>query len=225
MKRKKSKKADLEMRKSTFFQLGVVISLSLVLMAFELVKSNGNTTSIDVGRIETSNDIDVILPTKPEVKTPLPKQSNTTVFKTVDNKTLVDDIFVSIEIDPDEEFPDYVPVEDKPEDPVVSNEVFVAVEEMPEFHGGEQKLQEFLRENIVYPKLAIDIGLSGRVIIGFVIEPDGSLSNIRVARGISPLLDDEAMRVVQMMPKWKPGKQRQKAVKVSYNIPIDFKLR
>ena len=225
MNRKKSKKADLEWRKSTFFQLGIVISLSLVLMAFEFVKNNGNTNSLTIGTVVTSTDIDVIIPTKIEVEIPLPKQSNTSVFETVDDKVLVNNIFVSIEVDPDEEFPDYVPVEDDPEPVSTSNELFVAVEEMPEFPGGQQKLSEFLRDNIVYPKLAIDIGLSGKVTINFVVEPDGSLSNIRVARSTSPVLDNEAIRVVKMMPKWNPGKQRQKAVKVSYNLPIEFNLR
>jgi len=225
MKRKKSKKADLEMRKSTFFQLGIVISLSLVLMAFEFVKSNGSTTSFNVGTVETPDDIILIIPTKPEVDIPLPKQSNSTNFETVNDKISVEDIFITTEIDPDDEFPDYVPIEDKPEPVIASDEIFVAVAEMPEFPGGEQKLMEFLRENIVYPKLAIEIGLSGKVTVGFVVEPDGSLSNIRVARGISPLLDNEAIRVVKMMPKWKPGKQRQKAVKVGYNLPIEFNLR
>ena len=225
MNTKKSKKADLEWRKSTFFQLGIVISLSLVLMAFEFVKSSGNSDFVDIGTVETSIDI-LVIQTKHDVELPKPKPIPTgTHFETVDNKDLLKDFGFSVEIEPEDDFGDYKPVVDEPEIITAPDIPFVAVEEMPEFPGGEQELMKYLKENIVYPKIAIETNISGKVIISFVIETDGSLSNISIARSASPSLDTEALRVVGMMPKWKPGKQRQKTVRVSYNLPIDFILK
>lgn len=226
MNPKKSKKADLEWRKSTFFQLGIVISLSLVLMAFEFIRGNGSPGVVDIGIVETPDEI-VIVPITPDVELPQPKIKPivASIIETVDDKTLVDSDPFSNEIDPTESIPDYVPIEEKPEVIVAPDIAFVAVEEMPEFPGGNDELMKYLKENIVYPKIAIETNISGKVIISFVIETDGSLSNINIARSASPSLDEEALRVVKMMPKWKPGKQRQKTVRVSYNLPVDFILR
>lgn len=102
--------------------------------------------------------------------------------------------------------------------------IYQIVEEMPEFPGGEEAIREFVVKNIQYPQKAIDAGAYGRVFVGFVIEPDGSVSNVTLLRGIGFGCDEEAMRVVKMMPKWQPGMQNGEAVRVSYMIPINFKL-
>ena len=102
--------------------------------------------------------------------------------------------------------------------------IYQIVEEMPEFPGGEEAIREFVAKNIQYPQKAIDAGAYGRVFVGFVIEPDGSVSNVTLLRGIGFGCDEEAMRVVKMMPKWQPGMQNGEAVRVSYMIPINFKL-
>ena len=94
----------------------------------------------------------------------------------------------------------------------------------PMFCGGCQKLLEFIETNLVYPQEAIDAGIEGKVYIDFYIEKDGAISDAQVLRGIGYGCDEEAMRVVKTMPKWKPGMQRGKAVRVSYLLPIDFKL-
>ena len=226
MDRKKSKKADLEWRKSTFFQLGIVISLSLVLMAFELVKSPKNSNFITIGMAETPDDI-VLIQTKHELELPKPiiKPIVASVIETVDNNQLVESILPPTEYDPNESIPDYIPIEEKPEDITTPHDPFIPVEIMPEFPGGEQELMKFLKDNIVYPKIAIETNISGKVIVSFIVESDGSLSNIGIARSASPSLDKEALRVVEKMPKWSPGKQRQKPVRVNYNLPIDFILR
>ena len=105
-----------------------------------------------------------------------------------------------------------------------SGEVYQIVEEMPEFPGGMQKLMEFLSNNIQYPQVAREEGIQGRVFVGFIVEPDGSISNVKVQRGIGSGCDEEAVRVIKSMPKWEPGKQRGQAVHVSYQIPINFRL-
>jgi protein TonB len=96
---------------------------------------------------------------------------------------------------------------------------------MPEFPGGMGELMKYLAENIKYPPLAKESGIQGRVFINFVVEPNGSISNVKVLRGIGGGCDEEAVRVVSKMPNWKPGKQRGKAVRVSYNLPVKFTLQ
>ena len=101
-------------------------------------------------------------------------------------------------------------------------EIFTIVEEQPTFSMGEEARQKFLSENIKYPDLARENGIQGTVYVTFVVEPDGSLSNVQVLKGIGAGCDEEAIRVVKMMPKWTPGKQRGKNVRVKINMPIKF---
>ena len=103
-------------------------------------------------------------------------------------------------------------------------EIFFIVEEMPEFPGGEQALRQFIGNSIDYPKVAQEKGIQGKVYVTFVVTKDGSVANATIARGVDPSLDKEALRVVNNLPKWKPGKQRGKEVNVSYTVPINFKL-
>jgi TonB family protein len=111
----------------------------------------------------------------------------------------------------------FVPVEQNPE-------FFDVVEQMPEFPGGAHALFEFLGKNIHYPKAAEDAGIQGRVIVTFVVMKDGSIGEVKVAKGVSPELDAEALRCVKSMPKWIPGKQNGEAVNVKYTIPLSFRL-
>ena len=109
--------------------------------------------------------------------------------------------------------------------PEVANKVFDVVEEMPSFPGGQGALMSFLSSNIKYPVVAQENGVQGRVIVGFVVEKDGSISDVKVMRSVDPSLDREAQRVVKSMPKWKPGKQNGSAVRVKYTVPVVFRLQ
>ncbi len=109
--------------------------------------------------------------------------------------------------------------------PEVASKVFDVVEEMPSFPGGQGALMQYLGSNIKYPVVAQENGVQGRVIVGFVVEPDGSISGVNVMRSVDPSLDKEAMRVVKSMPKWKPGKQNGSAVRVKYTVPVVFRLQ
>ncbi len=109
--------------------------------------------------------------------------------------------------------------------PEVSNKVFDVVEEMPSFPGGTGALMSFLSSNIKYPVVAQENGVQGRVIVGFVVERDGSITDVRVMRSVDPSLDREAQRVVKAMPRWKPGKQNGSAVRVKYTVPVVFRLQ
>ena len=105
------------------------------------------------------------------------------------------------------------------------NGVYQIVEEMPKFPGGEDALMDYVSKNVVYPKEAQEKGISGRVFVGFIVEKDGSVSDVKVLRGIGGGCDEEAVRVISGLPKWKPGKQEGKPVRVSYQMPINFKLQ
>jgi TonB family protein len=106
-----------------------------------------------------------------------------------------------------------------------NNDVYFIVEQMPEFQGGELGLRKFVANNIKYPVYAQDHGIQGKVYVNFIIDQDGSVRNISVAVSVDPVLDAEAKRVISLMPKWKPGFQRGKPVRVSYTVPVTFELR
>ncbi len=109
--------------------------------------------------------------------------------------------------------------------PEVATKVFDVVEEMPSFPGGSAALMSYLSSNTKYPVVAQENGVQGRVIVSFVVERDGSISDVKVARSVDPSLDREAQRVVKSMPKWKPGKQNGSAVRVKYTVPVVFRLQ
>jgi protein TonB len=126
-------------------------------------------------------------------------------------------VFEEIEGEMPEIFPEVGEVEGE-------SDVYQIVEQMPEFPGGEAELFHYISKNIHYPQKAREKGIQGRVFIGFIVEKDGSISNVRNLRGVDSELDAEAIRVVESMPRWKPGMHRGEPVRVSYQIPIVFKL-
>ena len=116
------------------------------------------------------------------------------------------------------------PVKAEPK-PEVENKVFDVVEQMPSFPGGPSALMQYLSSNIKYPVVAQENGVQGRVVVSFVVERDGSITDVQVARSVDPSLDREAQRVVRNMPRWIPGKQNGQAVRVKYNVPVAFRLQ
>lgn len=116
------------------------------------------------------------------------------------------------------------PVKAEPK-PEVENKVFDVVEQMPSFPGGSSALMQYLSSNIKYPVVAQENGVQGRVVVSFVVERDGSITDVQVARSVDPSLDREAQRVVRSMPRWIPGKQNGQAVRVKYNVPVAFRLQ
>ena len=107
----------------------------------------------------------------------------------------------------------------------VANKVFDVVEQMPSFPGGNEALMKFLQDNVKYPVVAQENGVQGRVVVSFVVEKDGSITDVKVVRSVDPSLDKEAARVVKSMPRWIPGKQNGAAVRVKYNVPVSFRLQ
>ena len=226
MEEKKSPKANLENKKLMFIQIGMIISLLIAWMAFE--HKSYDRREIDPSLLNRTVEVDeeMVEITKQEEQKPQPVEvpKQTTQLEIVQDDVEVEDIEINAEVDQQEVIEEYVPVEVEEEE-VVEQEIFQIVEEMPAYPGGDQKLMEYVAKNIKYPQIARETGIQGRVFVGFVVEPDGSVSNVKVLRGIGGGCDEEAMRVVKSMPRWKPGKQRGKAVRVSYMLPVNFKLQ
>lgn len=224
MEPRKTNSADLERKRTVFFQLGLIISISAALVAFEWKTPDRGIVLPPRTEVEPPEEInEVFTAKKPEP----PKPLITTILKEVANNTQdLIDIEIKTEIDLDEKVEPYKFHEIQPEDPpIVEPEIFTVVANMPEFPGGYEALVKYLSENIKYPKLAKETGISGTVFVTFVIEPDGSVSSIAVLRGEPGGLTEEAVRVVSEMPAWTPGKQRGKPVRVRMNLPVKFVLR
>jgi protein TonB len=222
MDNKKTPKADLEGKKSIFLQVGLVISLALVFLAYEWKrydKTDNDWDQMEV--IEIPEELTQI--TRQEIEPPKPKPQTTDIEEVEDDEE-VEDIIINVEDDMDAEVQDFVPVDDNVEEPVEA-EIFTVVEESPSFPGGDEKLYEFLQKNMKYPQMARESGIQGIVYVTFVVEPDGSISNVRVLRDIGGGCGEESIRVVKAMPRWTPGKQRGKAVRVLFNLPVKFTLQ
>ena len=226
MEEKKSPKANLENKKLMFTQIGMIIALLVAWLAFE--HKSYDKREIDPSLLRQTEVVEeeMVEITKQEEQKPQPVEvpKQTTQLEIVQDDVEVEDIEINAEVDQQEVIEEYVPVEVEEEE-VSEQEIFQIVEEMPAYPGGEQKLLEYVAKNTKYPQIARESGIQGRVFIGFVVETDGSISNVKVLRGIGGGCDEEAVRVIKSLPKWKPGKQRGKAVRVSYQIPVNFKLQ
>ncbi len=224
MEIKKSPKADLENKKTLFREIGLIIALALVFFAFEYKSYDARTINIEQRIVE---DIpEEIVPITEQTSKPLPPPppQQVTVLSIVEDDVEVEDIEINVEVDQTEAIEVYVPPV-REEEEVIEEEIFTVVESMPEFPGGPGKMLEFIATNIKYPPMARESGIQGRVFVNFVVEPDGSVSNVNIIRGIGGGCDEEAIRVVKTMPKWTPGRQRGKAVRVSFNLPVRFTLQ
>lgn len=232
MEIKKAPSADLERGKGMSLLLGLVVALAVLFTGLEwrsfaeVEKIDRSLNQADLEDTMLIQDEQQEEPEQPEqvqqpeqqVEAALPDE-----FKIVDNNVEVAKIsFVST----DEEKPLPPPIVLGPA-PVEesTDEIFEVVEEPCEFIGGMKALNEYLSKSIVYPEIAQENGIQGRVIVQFVVEKDGSTGNIQVVRGVDPALDKEATRVVKEMPKWKPGKQRGKPVRTKYTLPVQFRLQ
>lgn len=231
MELKKSPKADLERNKRMLLLFGLVLALGIVLLAFEW-KTKPSTGS-SLGTLQVAEVEDEVIPiTRQEQVQPPPPPPPPQVIEVlniVDNSVnILDDMSLFNSEADRETFIDVAPVIQtvrKEQEEEEEAQVFFIVEEMPEFPGGEAALRKFIANAIKYPQIAQENGIQGRVYVQFVVERDGSVSNATIARGVDPSLDREALRVVNSLPKWKPGMQRGKPVKVSYTVPINFVLQ
>lgn len=228
MEIKKSPKADLEGKKTTGLLIGLVLILAAMFVAFEWTKRDVVITA-GSGIVDVPFEEEMVPITEqeePKQAPPPPEAPKVEeVLQIAENDADVEESTIQSNEDKGEAIDiKYVP-EVVEEEEVEEQQIFQVVEEMPEFPGGMAECLKFLAKNIKYPTIAQENGVQGRVIVQFVVNQDGSIVDPVVVRSVDPYLDKEALRVIQMMPKWKPGKQRGKAVRVKYTVPVTFKLQ
>ena len=229
MEIKKTPKADLENRRTLYTEIGLVVALLVVWGAFSYSTKEKAVASL--GEDTQVVEVEDIVPITQETPPPPPETPKIPVLSDqidiVEDDIKVDDNFMSLEDDANlgVEIMDYV---EEVKEEVVEEEAipFQLVEEKPSFNGGDaNEFSKWVNSKLQYPEIAKENGVQGRVTLQFTVNPDGSVSNVKVLRGVDSSLDKEAVRVVSMSPKWKPGKQRDRAVKVTYTFPVIFQLR
>lgn len=226
MQIKKSIQASLEDKKFTYLLMGFVFVLSVCFVALEW-------TEKEVTKYEVQ-DMDFLIEDEIEIQQtsqdvtpppPPPPVQEVEVLNVVEDEKVVERVEINTE-ETKEEVIIAPPVEEVKEEEEEEQVIFVVVETMPEFPGGQAALFKYLSENVKYPVIAQENGIQGRVICQFVVNKDGSIVDVEVVRsGGDASLDKEAVRVIKSMPKWNPGKQRGKAVRVKYTVPVNFKLQ
>ncbi len=227
MEIKKSPKADLEGKKTSNLLIGAIMVLAVLFVGFEWSERDKKVVT-DTGIVDPVFEEEIIPITEqeqPKQAPPPPEAPKAEeVLNIIENDSQVeestiqasDDTQAAVEVK-------YTPVEVEEEE-VDEQQIFQVVEESPEFPGGMKECMKFLSNNIKYPQISQENGVQGRVIVQFVVNADGTIVDPVVVRGVDPYLDKEALRVIKLMPKWKPGKQRGKAVRVRYTQPVLFRL-
>lgn len=228
MEAKKSPKADLEKKKGLYLEIGLVIALAACLVAFNI--KSYDMEEVEVSQRTAMDEIeDVVIQTAEDTPPPPPPEQPevATELTVVENDAEVTHELGIVDMgdNANQAQEEFVPVEIEEEETVVEEEIFTVVENDPEFPGGMEALYEYLGKNIQYPTIAKENNITGKVYVTFVVEKDGSIANPRILRDIGGGCGQEAIRVVKAMPKWKPGKQRGKAVRVQFNLPVSFNLR
>jgi protein TonB len=231
MEVKKSPKADLERSKGLNTLMGFVVGLAIVFVGFEWSTRDVMVVkeSDQVQDIIAEEEVEITRPENtPPPPPPPPAPVVTEVLNVVEDDVELEqqDILTSEDTQEAAQTAVYTPpaaVEEEEEE--AAQQIFTVVEEMPEFPGGMNELLKYLAKSIKYPVIAQENGIQGRVICAFVVNRDGSIVDAEVLRGVDPSLDKEALRVIMAMPKWKPGKQRGKPVRVKYTVPVTFRLQ
>ena len=212
---KKDPKISLENKKNMFFQIGLAITLVIVLIAFEWKsydRSNYNLGDLNLDDMEE----EIIPITRQEVKPPPPPPPPPEIIEIVEDEVEIENEVEIEETDTDED--EIIEIEEDDE------EFFMVVENMPEFPGGDLGLMKFIQKNVRYPAIAKEYNITGKVYVSFIVDKQGKVTNVKIVRGVDKNLDAEALRVVSLLPKYRPGQQRGKAVRVMFTIPINFTL-
>lgn len=229
MELKKSHKADLERSRGIFLQIGLVLVLSLVWVAFEW-SSRPEELGEEKLIAETTYEVEEMQVTRREEQPkpePQQQQQVTEILNIVEDDVEIDDDFdFDMEADANTEF-EFTGFVDDMEEEFEEEEVFYIVEDMPTFNGGQPAIEfrKYIAQNLRYPDIAAENGISGRVIVQFAVNGKGRVVDANVVAGVDPALDKEAIRVVMSSPPWTPGKQRGKPVKVLFTFPINFVLQ
>ena len=222
MELKKTEEASLERKKVSLFLLGLLTSTILIFLALNVNSANIGERDLPAEKAGMEDEIiemvvlENIVPPPP----PPPPEPEPEVIEVVDNKKEIkeEEIVKVTNVDED------IVLFEEPEAPKVE-EIFTVVEKQPSFPGGEAKLFEYLGKNIKYTEMAKEASIRGKVYIQFVVEKDGSITDVKIIRGLGSGLDEIAKKAVRKMPKWEPGEQRGKPVRVRFVLPVNFTLR
>ena len=226
MEIKKSPKADLKNKRGLLLEVSLVISLLLVIVAFSYTPKEKRVEKIDLQVAPVEEQIVEI--TRQDQKPPeAPRKVEVKVIadllQVVTNDTKITTEVDFTEFDEDVEVVQTVPVE---EEVVEDDQPFLIAETMPSFQGGDlNTFRNWVQQNVKFPQIALENGIQGRVVLSFVIEKDGRLTNIQVLQTPDRSLSEEAVRVLSKSPKWSPGKQRNQVVRVKYTLPVDFRVQ
>jgi protein TonB len=227
MEVKKTKKADLENKRGIFLQIGLVVVLGAILAAFEWSSRPNLDSSLgELADIDLEEEI-IPITRQEEVKPPPPPPPPkvTEVLNIVEDDVEIEDELIIEDAEADQNMEIEI-VEFEEEEEVAEEEVFFIVEDMPSFQGqGQEGFRTYIAKNLRYPEIAAENGISGKVYVQFAVNSKGQVVDAIVVRGVDPALDKEAVRVVMSSPKWAPGKQRGKPVKVQFTFPINFVLQ
>jgi protein TonB len=224
METKKNFNANLEKKRTLFFQTGLIIALGLSLIALEWNSEPSEIVIFEGGESFSGTEELTKITFREEPKLKKPPVPEPSALILVEDNHIIDDNPLDIT---DSEIGENTKVEiyQMPDEEAEDDIPFISVQNMPEFrNGGLEKFKKYVYEQIQYPQTAIEYGIQGKVIVRFVIDETGQVTGIDVLRGADPLLDKEAVRVISSSPAWKPGKQMNKRVKVQFVMPIDFKL-
>jgi protein TonB len=225
MELKKNPKVDLRKYSGIFLEVGFVLSLGIMLLAFNITQRD--KMAGDLGELENVMAEEEIIPiTRQQEITPPPPPEPPKATEVLN--IVEDDVEIEDELEIEDTEADastavqIVEIEEEAEEEEA--QVFFIVENMPEFPGGDLELRKHIAQNVQYPEIAKENGIQGRVFVQFVVNQKGEIEQVKVVRGVDPALDREAGRVISSLPKWKPGSQRGKPVRVSFTVPINFQL-
>ena len=224
MELKKNPRADLRQYTGLFFEVGLAVALGVVLASFNY--ANHERNRMVFGDIDNYDIEDVMIPiTRSMPVTPPPAPPKVAeVITIIETDSDLEEDFEVDDVEATQETMIAIVERSGAEEEEEEEVPFALAEVRPEFPGGEAALQKYIASHVQYPEVARDNGLQGKVYVQFVINKRGEVENAIIARGIDAVLDKEALRVIQSLPKWKPGVQRGKPVRVSYTVPINFKL-
>lgn len=223
MEAKKTPNADLTKKTGLFLNIGLVISLLLVISAFEW-KFYDDGSLVDLGQVDDDFEDLLEIPPTEQPPPPPPKIQQPEIIEIPDEEEIEEEIEVNLDVEITEETViEEIIVDEAPEEEV-ADEIFTIVEDQPGFPGGTAAFYQFVQKKLKYPSQARRMGIEGKVFVQFVVGKDGTINDVQVVKGIGAGCDEEAARVIKSSPKWTAGRQRGKPVKVRMILPITFKL-
>ena len=226
MEIKKSRKADLQNKRGLLLEIGLIVALLAVIVAFSYTPSEHRIDKVDLnyGPIEEEmTDITIQDQKPPEMPKKVEMNVITDMLQVVTNDTKITTDVDFAEFDESTEIVQQVVVK---EEEIVEEEIFVTAETIPSFMGGDLGVfRNWVQKQLNYPPIAQENGIQGKVIIQFVVEKDGRLTNVQVLSTPDRSLSEEAVRVLQLSPRWSPGKQRNQPVRIKYTLPVDFRIQ